>query len=245
MAWKFDEHGVLVVSDGNPVWIGDDGSESPFDAKANIVAAATAKREAAENRKAKKEAEERLAAFAGIEDPAAALKALQFSQSMDGKKIMDDDGIKRLVESAVKPLQEENTNLKKTAQEQESTIYKMKVSDKFNTSTFLKKTIYDETPDVAEAYFGKHFKVEDGKTVAYDQTGNPIYSSVKAGELADFDEALSVLVNSHPRKDFMLRGTGGGSGAQQNNGGGGKGNNFDHLSPTERITAARAAGQKT
>ncbi|MDA8115001.1 MAG: hypothetical protein M0Z43_09795 [Acidithiobacillus sp.] len=208
MAWKVTEEGHIAVQDGNPVWIGDDGTESAFDAKANIIAAATAKREAAESRKGLKEAQDKLAAFAGIEDPAAAIKALQFAGSMEGKKVMDDEAIKKLIESAVKPVQEENVALKTAVGERDSTIYKMKVSDKFNTSPFIKdKTIFAETPDVAEAYFARHFRVEEGKTIAYDGTGNPIYSSIKAGELADFDEAMSILVNSHPRKEHMLKST--------------------------------------
>ncbi len=220
MAWKTSAEGSLEVIDGNPVWIGDDGTETAFDAKANIIAAATAKREAAESRKGLKEAEAKLAAFAGIEDPAAALKALQFAGSMEGKKVMDDEGIKKMLEASMKPVLEENAALKAAVGDKDTTIYKMKVSDKFNTSPFIKdKTIFAETPDVAEAYFSKHIKVEDGKTVIYDYNGSPVYSSVKAGELADFDEGLSFLINNHPRKDHMLKGTGGsGSGSQASNG---------------------------
>lgn len=254
MAWKMDDKGNIEVRDSQPVWVGDDGTEVAFDAKANIIAAATAKREAAEARTKAKEAEQKLAAFAGIEDPAAALKALQFAGSMEGKKVMDDEGIKKLVDAALKPLLEENASLKTGYETQEKTIYQMKVSDKFNTSPFIKdKTIYGETPDVAEAYFSKHFKVVEGKTVAYDSTGSEIYSSLNAGKLADFDEAMSVLINSHPRKDFMLKSSGqSGTGSQQSNGTGG-GNNpkvisravFATMNPAQQSAHALAGGQIT
>jgi len=222
MAWKVSPEGAIEMDGLNPIWIGDDGTEVAFDAKANIIAAATARREAAESRKGLKEAEAKLSAYAGIDDPDAAIKALQFAGSMEGKKVMDDDGIKKLVEAAIKPLQEQNAVLLSATKGQEETIYKMKVSDKFNTSAFLKeKTMYGETPDVAEAYFGRNFKVVDGNTVAFDSSGNEIYSSINAGKLADFDEALSVLINTHPRRDYMLKGSGGnGSGQQQGNGNG-------------------------
>ena len=249
MAWKYSEDGsTVVLQDGNPVWIGDDGAEVGFDAKANIVAAATAKREAGESRAKLKDAETKLSAFASIDDPAAALKALAFVQSMDGKKVMDDEGYKKAIEAGLKPLQDEVAALKAANGEYESTVYRMQVSDKFNTSKFLKeKSIFGETPDIAQSYFGKNFKVENGNTVAYDNTGSQIYSTSKPGEPATFDEALSFLINAHPQKDHLLRATGGnGSGSQQSSTSANALNaQLAGMSPTERITAARAAGLTT
>ncbi|HGK4128302.1 TPA: DUF6651 domain-containing protein, partial [Klebsiella pneumoniae] len=49
--------------------------------------------------------------------------------------------------------------------------------------------------------------------VAYDGTGNKIYSRSKPGELASFDEALEFLVEQYPQKDYILKSSG-------NNGGG-------------------------
>lgn len=57
------------------------------------------------------------------------------------------------------------------------------------------------------------FKVEEGKIVAYDASGNKIYSRAKPGELAQFDEALEFLVENYPQKDYILKASG-------NNGGG-------------------------
>lgn len=218
MAWKFDEQGNIVLQDGNPVWQGDDGAEVAFDAKANIIAAATAKREAAEARTKVKEAEQKLAAYSGIEDPAKALEALRFAGSMDGKKVMDDDAIKKLIESSVKPWQEKFEAANNEASEIKQALYTEKVSKQFASSKFInEKTLL--TPDFAEAYFGKHFKLDNGKVIAHDASGNPIYSTTKAGEVADFEEAISVLISSYPDKDKLLRASGGnGSGSMQSNG---------------------------
>ena len=246
MAWKMDEGNNIVVENGNPVWIGDDGSESPFDAKANIIAAATAKREAAESRKARKELEEKLAAFEGIEDPAAALKALQFAQSMEGKKVMDDEAIQKLIANAVKPLQTESEQLRADNAKLQTSFHEALVGEKILASEFLKKTTY--SPADAKAIYGRNFRVEDGKIVPYGQDGNPIYSSARAGEYASVDEALQVFVDSRPDKDLLYRATGAsGAGTPPNSGGAGGSNNklANIKNPVERLTAARAAGMTT
>lgn len=246
--WKRDEKGLIVELDGHPVWIGENGEEVAFDAKANIIAGATAKREAAESRTKAKEAEAKLAAYAGIEDPAAAIEALKFANSLDGKKVMGDEEIKRLLESNLKPWQEKTTAAEQAAETYKQALYNEKVSKQFASSKFLsEKTLL--TPDAAEAMFGKFFKMEEnGKVVAIDSSGNHIYSTTKTGETADFEEAISTIFSGYQNKDNYLKASNmSGSGSQQSNGG--NGNNMNaalaKMSPTERITAARAAGITT
>ena len=73
--------------------------------------------------------------------------------------------------------------------------------------------------DLVEARFGTAFKVEDGRVVAYDPSGNKIYSRSKPGEVADFDEALETLVDQYPYRDHILKASSGaGSGARQSKG---------------------------
>ena len=218
MKLKLDDKGNAVIQDGNPVYVHDDGSEHPFDAKAAHVALATAKREAGEHRTKLKEAESKLAAFAGIDDPEAALKAMQFAASMDGKKVMDDEGIQKLIQAALKPVQEKLTAAEKAAADKDGHIYKLEVSNKFQSSQFVKEKLLTP-PDLLEAAFGKHFKIEGGKVIATDATGNQIFSKVRAGEPADFDEAIQTLVDSHPMKDHLYRASGAsGAGSQGGNG---------------------------
>ena len=243
MAWKTDEKGNLIVSDGNPVWIDGSGAEIAADYGAATVKIATLNRENGEHRTARKEAETKLAAFSGIEDPAAALKAMQFAASMEGKKVMDDEGIQNLIKAAVKPLQVENETLKNGLSERDATIYKQNVSNQFHASPFVKEKLL-VPPDMLEATFGKHFKMDGGKMVATDATGNQIFNL--KGEPANFEEAIRALVDSHPMKDNLYRATGGqGSGQQQSSGAQSHADKFAHLKPTDRITAARESGLTT
>ena len=243
MKLKLDEKGNAVIQDGNPVYIHDDGSEHPFDAKSAHVALATAKREAGEFRTKLKDAETKLSAYSGIEDPEAALKAMQFASSMDGKKVMDDEGIQKLIQSALKPVLAENESLKEKNQKTESMLYETMVGEKIVSSEFLKKTIY--TPADAKNLYAKNFKVEDGKIVPYDLNGSPIYSQKQAGQYADIDEALKVIIDSRPDKDSLYRGGDKSGAGSIGSNASGTASKYDGMSPTERMTAARAAGQKT
>lgn len=219
MAWKMDDKGNIAVTDGNPVWIDESGAEVAADYKAATVKIATLNLSEAKSRTALKEANDKLAAFAGIDNPAEALKGMQFMASMDGKKVMDDEGIQKLIQAAVKPLQVENETLKAGLSEKDGHIYKLEVSSKFQASPFVKDKVL-VPPDMLEATFGKHFKIDGGKLVATDATGNQIFN-IK-GEPANFDEAIQTLIDSHPMKDNIYRANGGsGSGQVPNNGGGG------------------------
>ena len=181
MKLKLDGNGNVVLSNEMPVYIHDDGTEAAFDAKAANVKIGTLSREAAEKRTALKDATDKLALFAGIEDPAAAIRALTFAASMDGKKVMDDDGIAKLIQAAVKPLQEKINAQETAAGESAKELYTERVSKQFATSQFIsEKTVL--TPDIAESAFGKHFAMESGKMIAKDSTGNQIFSTARPGE---------------------------------------------------------------
>jgi len=101
---------------------------------------------------------------------------------------------------------------------------------------------------MARKYFGDNFKVEidedsgERRVVGYYNDKQKIYSREKPGDLADFDEALTLLVDRDPEKDQMLTGTGaGGSGAE----GGGSGNKDKAASLKAQYDAARKAGNTT
>ena len=105
MKLKLDDKGNAVLQDGHPVYIHDNGTEAPFDAKAAHIQIATLSREAGERRPALKVAEEKLAAFGDL-DPAAALKATAFAASLEGKKVLDDEGLQKVIGAALKPVQD-------------------------------------------------------------------------------------------------------------------------------------------
>ena len=219
MKLKLNEQGFAVVQDGKPVYVDDSGVEIPFDAPAAMAKITSLNAESKGHRIKAEEAATALKAFEGIADPAAAVKALQFAQSMEGKKAMDDEGIKALVSNALKPVQDQLSEAQKNLEAKDGHIYKLEVGNRFATSKFLTdKTLL--TPDAAEALFGKHYKMENNKAVPSDANGNPIYSRTKPGEIAEFDEALEILYETYPHKENYRKGSGhSGSGMQGGKGG--------------------------
>jgi hypothetical protein len=59
--------------------------------------------------------------------------------------------------------------------------------------------------EIAAAYFGDSFHIQNGKLVALDDKGIQLYSGTRHGEAANFDEALGQLVERYPRKATILR----------------------------------------
>ena len=75
--------------------------------------------------------------------------------------------------------------------------------------------------DMVQARFGESFELDGDQVVAYDTQGNKIFSRSNPGEVANFDEALEILIDSYPYKDHILKGSGAsGSGAKGGQGGG-------------------------
>lgn len=94
----------------------------------------------------------------------------------------------------------------------EKQLYDSMIGGSFAGSKYIADKIAIPA-DLLQARFGQAFKVEEGRIVAYDASGNKIYSRAKPGELAQFDEALEFLVENYPQKDYILKASG-------NNGGG-------------------------
>jgi hypothetical protein len=242
------------VKDGMPVYVDDAGHEIAYDvpaAQAKIVKLNSDERG---YRKENGELKARLEAFGDL-DPEKATKALQLAESMAGKKALDDEGLQKMITAAVAPVQKQLEAIKaeseKTLKEKEDHIYKLEVSQRFTTSDFLKnETTLGEIPDMAEAYFGKAFKIEGGRVVAYDGSGQQIFSKIKPGEPAGFDEALSELVQKHPKKDHILRSkVASGSGSDASNKGGAKPGattirrtDFEQLNAGKQMEFAKSGG---
>ncbi len=250
MKLKLDTNGNVVVQDGKPVYTDDSGADIPFDAPAAMAKITELNGEAKKHRLEAKEAKEKLAAFEGIEDPAAAIKALQFASSMEGKKVMDDEAVQKLIANAVKPITEKATALETALGEKDAHIYKLEVSNRFQSSQFIKeKSIIP--PDMLEATFGKNFKIENGRVLAFDGSGNQIFSKIKPGEPAEFDEAIQALFDSHPLKDQLYKASGAsGSGAQGSTGAGTQQktisrSDFANQPPAKQMELAKAGVQIT
>lgn len=207
MKLKLDDKGNVVVENGMPVYIHDDGKEIPFDATAALSKISALNGEAKTHREAKELAESQLAKFAGISDPAKALEAIETLTKIDQKKLIDAgavDQVKAEITKAFQTQLDEAGNKAKTLEEQ---LYKEMIGGRFGSSSFIKDKVAIPA-DFVQARFGQSFKIEDGKVVAYDPSGNKVFSRTKPGELADFDEALEFLVEQYPQKDHILKATG-------------------------------------
>jgi hypothetical protein len=205
------------VQDGKPVFVHDDGKEVATDV-AGMASAITARNgEAKAHRERAEAAESKLKQFEGIEDPQAALKALETVQNLDHKKLVDAGEIDKVKGEISKVYDEKLADAEKARSELEKQLNNEMIGGRFSRSKFISEKMAIPA-DFVQAAFGNNFKIEDGKVVAYDGQGNQVFSKENAGSLADFEEALSTLVDQHPQKDTILKGSGASGGGAQNGG---------------------------
>jgi hypothetical protein len=213
MKLKIDDKGAVVVQDGKPVYVMDDGKEVAFDAPATRATITRLNGEAQQHRERAEAAEGKLKAFEGIEDPNKAKKALDVLKNLDDKKLIDagevDKVKKEAQEAFAEQLKATEKKYKPVVDERDSLkaeLHQEKLSTAFNRSKFIQDKIAIPV-DLAQARFGSNFEVKDGKIVAKDASGNQVYSRARPGEIADFDEALEILVDAYPHRDNILKGT--------------------------------------
>lgn len=245
MELKLDEAGHVVVSDGKPVYIDAAGKEIAFDVVATSASLTSLRGEAMRHRQDKEKAEGALKAFEGIEDPAAARKALETVANLDAKRLIDAGEVEKVKGEISKSYEAKLAEASNQAEGLRTELYREKVGGAFSRSKFISENLVLPA-DIAETYFGRHFKIEDGKTVAYDAQGNRIYSGANPSELATFEEAIERLVGQYPHKDSILKATvAPGGGAPAGGGGGGgqktmKSAEFNALSAKERAAKMEA-----
>lgn len=218
MKLKLDDNGNAVLQDGKPVYVHDDGKEVAFDAPGTVATITRLNAEAKTHREGKEAAEKALKAFEGIEDGAAAKKALELVANLDAKKLVDAGEVEKVKQEIAKGYQAQLDEANSKVQTFEQQLYAEKIGGSFARS----KVVTDKLAvpaDMVQATFGSRFKIEEGKVVAYDATGNKIFSRTRPGELADFDEALESLVEQYPHKDHILKSSGANGGGAPNGGG--------------------------
>ncbi len=251
MKLKIDDAGHVVVADGKPVYVHDDGKELPFDAAGTIATISRLNGEAKSHREAKEAAEKALKGFEGL-DVSAARKALDIVANLDAKKLVDAGEVEKirteaaraaeekvkLVEARIGPIEQERDSFK-------SALHAEKIGNAFASSKFIGEKVAIPS-DLLQSSFGRNFKFEDGAIVAYDASGNKLFSRAKPGEVAGFDEAIELLVDAYPHRDRILKGSGAsGGGARGGDGGHGQRTvtraQFDKMDPaTQRETALKA-----
>jgi hypothetical protein len=246
--WKV-ENGAIVMKDGNPVYIQSDGSEMVVEQGTISRLNGEAKSYREERDTAKNELATMKKTYEKITDPEAALKAIDMVSKLDQKKLIDAGEVEKVRSEIEKSFKDQIAERDSKLTEQQGKIDKMTLDSAFGASSFVKEKIA-VPEDMFRAQFAQHFKVEEGKVVPYDATGTKIFSKTRAGEVANFDEAVEILVNNYQFKDSILKaenhkGTG-------NNGNGGRGTgtgrtikraDFNNLAPAQQSEHAQLAAK--
>ncbi|MBP2157132.1 DUF6651 domain-containing protein [Erwinia rhapontici] len=214
MKLKLDANGHVVVENGMPVYVHDDGKEIAFDAAQAVSKISALNGEAKTHREGKEAAEASLAKFANISDPTKALEALEMMTKIDQKKLIDAGAVDQVKAEITKSFQTQLDEANGKNQKLEQQLYGEMIGGRFGGSKFIQEKMAIPA-DFVQSRFGNSFKIEDGKVVAYDGTGNKVYSRAKPGELAEFDEALEFLVEQYPQKDHILKASGNSGGGSQ------------------------------
>lgn len=256
MTVQVDGKDVIVAAldeKGLPIYIHDDSKEFGFDAPGANARITALNAESAERRTKLADAETKLKAFEGIEDADAARKALETLANIDAGKLLEAGKVEEIkkaareaaeqqVADAAKKSQARITELEGQVTNLNGTLDGEVIGGSFSRSKFLAEKSAIPT-DFVKARFDNSFKREEGRIVGYYPSGEKIFSRTRAGELAEFDEALELLIDTHPDKALILKGDGqSGGGADQGDkrppGGGGKGNMGG--TKQERVEAIRS-----
>lgn len=220
MKLKLDEQGHAVLQDGKPVYVHGDGKELAFDAEGTVATINRLNGEAKHHRERAETAEKSLKAFDGINDAAAARKALETVAGLDAKKLIDAGEVEKVKAEISKAFQAQLDEVSSKAGTLEQQLYDEKIGGAFARSRLIADKLAIPS-DLVQARFGRAFRIEDGRIVASDANGNKIFSRSRPGDLADFDEALETLIEQYPHRDHILKSSGAsGSGAPSGGSGG-------------------------
>jgi hypothetical protein len=245
MKLKLNDDGFAVVQDGKPVYVHDDGREVAFDAVGTVQTISRLNGEAKTHRERAEAAEKVAKAFEGITDAEAARKALATVANLDAKKLIDAGEVDKIRAEAIKAVEDKYAPI---VSERDS-LQKSLVDEKVGGSFARSKMIADKLAipaDLVQARFGEAFKVEGNDVVAYDKSGNKLFSRSNPGEVAKFDEALEILIDQYPYRDSILKSTGASGGGASGGSGGGSGGKtitraaYDALPPHQQAQTARS-----
>ena len=206
------------IQDGKPVYVEDDGKEVAFDAAGTRSTITRLNAEAKDHRVRAESAEKIVKTFEGIDDPAAAKKALATVANLDAKTLVDAGEIEKVKTEISKAYQLQLDELTVKAGGFEQQLYAEKIGGSFARSQFIAEKMAVPA-DMVQATFGSNFKIEEGKVVAYDAQGQKIFSRSRPGELADFNESLETLVSQYPHRDHILKSSNANGGGATNGGG--------------------------
>lgn len=241
--WKMDGDKIATDANGNPIYLKEDGSEQAVEG--NTISRLNA--EAKQHRERAEKAEAAAKPFEGL-DPAKAREAIDKLGKIDQKTLIDAGEVDRVKAEIAQQYQGQLDEAKTTNSTLQSRVDQLTIGSAFASSEFIANRIAVPR-EMFEATFGKNFKVEDGKVVPYDASGNKIYSKKTMGEIAGIDEAFEIMVDGYAHKDSILRAPdkgGSGSGGQGGNRGGGRvvrRADFEAMTPVDQATVAGQAAK--
>lgn len=250
MKLKLDANGNAVLKDGQPVYVKEDGTEITVNG-AELFTKVNELTSQVNNLTTKgSEYEQNLKQFEGL-DPAQAREALKKLSEYEAKGGAPDEKFEALKEQLIKQMEDKYAPIVAERDKFQADLVEQILGGAFQGSKFLKEKVAVPV-DMVRSTFGSRFKVEDGRVVALDEKGNKVLSRAKAGEFADFDEAIGDMINSYTYKDQILKGSqsqgGGFNGAAGGQGGGGASmtrESFDSLAPAAKAEFVQNGGSLT
>jgi hypothetical protein len=245
MKLKLNDDGFAVVQDGKPVYVNDEGKEIAFDVAGTVQTISRLNGEAKQHRERAEAAEKIAKAFEGITDAAAARKALETVANLDAKKLVDAGEIEKVRSEAIKAVEDKYAPIVAERDTLQQSLVNEKVGGSFARSKLIAEKLAIPA-DLVQARFGDAFKLEGNEVVAYDKSGNKLFSPSNPGKVASFDEALELIIDQYPYRDSILKSTGASGGGASGGSGGGSGGKtmsraaFDALPPAKQAEVARS-----
>lgn len=257
---KLNEDGNVVIQDGKPVYIYEDGKEAPFDANAAMAKISELNEESKGHRLLAGKLNESLERYKDKEgnflDPDVALRAIETVQNFSDKEMFDSNQVESMksqmnkaytekLDALTKSHKSEMESMSGSMSKKDAAIFKLLVKDRFNTSPFIMNKLLIPS-EIAADYFGHHFKVEGEpenlRVIGYIGD-EKILSRERPGTPADFEEAIETIVDNYKLKDRILKSSGPGAGSSGNlgnqNDGFRRGGDLDKLPPVERMKEFR------
>lgn len=200
------------IQDGKPVYLDDGGKTHVYDAPAMRGSLDRLNGVLLEVRGENETLKAAAQAFDGIE-PSKAKEAIKVYQNLKDKQLIDAGEAERVRAEAIKGYEAKLNDALKEVETLKNEQAQDKLGAAFTGSKYVKDNLAIPA-DMVQAAFARHFEYQDGRITPRDSNGNPIYSASNPGEVANFDEALEILVNQYPHRDSILKGAGhSGSGA--------------------------------
>ena len=215
---------IKAGKDGKPIYVGDDGKEFEFDVAGAAGRITELNAESAANRKDankyKKDADTLTATNADLQ---STVDSIGDDNKVEMEKFKTDTT--GAWQKKVDELESSNTTLRED-------IFDHKVVSQIRNSNLIKTTVLP--PAIFVNTFKGQFQ-QDHSAKGWD--GRTILSKENPSNNASTDEALQVLLDTHPDRDSLLKASGAHGGEHRN----GDGDNYNpKLSSAEKIKAGLA-----